>query len=144
MLCDILRYSKWMNLVKRGELLQSFPFQCAGSSEHRVGTLWIGTQPAPHQEWCPQPVEREEWCMGVLECEGHGVRVCYYHWHQRQFPLQTSAALWERLHNRRLYRPLLCYGNYKNPTALTIVPESMTDCDVWVFSIFHSDIKKKK
>lgn len=46
------------------------------------------------------------------------------------FPLQTSAALWDRLHNRRLHRPLLCYGNYKNPTALTIVLTSMTDCDM--------------
>lgn len=78
-----------MNFVKWRELLLSFCAQCAGNSEHCVGTLWFGRQLAPHQEWCPQPVEshaalleRVERCTAVPECEGRCVRVCY-HWHHR-------------------------------------------------------------
>lgn len=44
----------------------------------------------------------------------------------------------------RLHRPLLCYRNYKNPTALTIVLASMTDCDVCeCFPLFIQQKKGK-
>ncbi len=84
MLCDVAVYSKWWILSS-----EENSYYHSVHSEHCVGTLWFGTQLAPHQEWCPQPVEshaalleRVERCTAVLECEGRCVRVCY-HWHHR-------------------------------------------------------------
>ncbi len=127
-----------MNFVKWRELLLPFCAQCAGSSEHCVGTLWFGTQLVESHAALLERVER---CAAVLECEGRRVSVCY-HWHHRQFPLQTRAALWDRLHNKRLHRPLLCYGNYKTLRHLLLF-SCTRQIVMCVFSVCHFDIQKK-
>ncbi len=109
------------------------------------------------EQWalCRDPVIWNAAC-GESRCtvgEGREVCGCAWVWRslcecvlslasQRQFPLQTRAALWDRLHNKRLHRPLLCYGNYKTLRHLLLF-SCTRQIVMCVFSVCHFDIQKK-
>ncbi len=131
-----------MNFVKWRELLLSF---CSQWTLCRDPVIWNAAR-------SPSGVMSS--ACGESRCtvgEGREVYGCAWVWRslcegvlslasQRQFPLQTSAALWDRLHNRRLHSPL-CVTETTKPYGTNYC--SRVHDRLWCVSVsvFHFDKK---